>query len=267
MSDFVDFQQVSKQIPFKNLLDNLNIPYTEKGGELKGTVKGYKFIVSVKENIFFMIEDRTITGSVINFLAFITGSNLRDCAIKLRNDYLVEPKTPKREIPNLELSYCNYLSAYGISEEICREYEVGYVKQKSIMNGKIAFKCHDSEGNLTGYVGYDEKTEKWHFPLNFKRSLYNYHRIKDNTIYCYLCCNPFDALFLIGRGITNVVCLIGKSMTEAQEEELKAFHHVLLLHNEPDNIVLRLRHHCFVKAPLLIQPLRNYTAEEIMCFC
>ena len=47
MSEFVDFNEISREIPFKTLLDNLNIPYTEKNGELKGIVKDHKFIVLV----------------------------------------------------------------------------------------------------------------------------------------------------------------------------------------------------------------------------
>jgi hypothetical protein len=38
------------------------------------------------------------------------------------------------------LHYCKQLKDWGFSEEFCKKFQVGLVKQKSIMNGKIAFK-------------------------------------------------------------------------------------------------------------------------------
>lgn len=36
MTEFLDFNEISQRIPFANVLDYLNIPYTTKGKELRG---------------------------------------------------------------------------------------------------------------------------------------------------------------------------------------------------------------------------------------
>src|SRR5690606_41829952 len=68
---------------------------------------------------------------------------------------------PKREIPELELHYPDILASYSITEEMAKEYEVGLVKQKSIMSGKITFRVRDGLGQPIGYVGYQEKDGSW----------------------------------------------------------------------------------------------------------
>lgn len=264
-----DFKEISQSIKFQNLLDDINIAYTQKNGELKGTAGKFKFIVSIEKNLFLCPDDDKIKGSVINFLAQYMGIGLRDAALILQERFLKAPQEPKRELPNLNLFYCDYLEAYGINKEVATEYEVGFVKQKSIISGKIGFKCYDDNGEVIGYVSFNPKEEdpkkRWFFPQNFKRTLWNAHRATEFNK-AIVVCNPFDALILIQKGLKNTYCLIGKSMTASQEETLKKFNSVLLLHPEPDNLILRLHKHCFVKAPLLIQPIKDYSVEKIDSF-
>jgi hypothetical protein len=268
MSGFVDFNHISKSITFKQLFDNLNIPYSEKKEEMKGEYKNLKFIVNKEKNLFFCPNNDNAKGSVINFLAAITGSDLRTAAIDLQERFLHKAKEPERALPDLKLHYCDFLESYGISKETAQEYEVGLVKQKSIISGKIGFKCYDINGTTTGYVSFNPKEtgkSRWFFPQNFKRTLWNAQRA---TVFekAIVCCNPFDALVLLQKGFKNTYCLIGKSMTASQEEVLKLFKSILLLHPEPENIVLRLSKYSSVKAPLLIQPVKDYSVEIINGF-
>jgi len=59
---------------------------------------------------------------------------------RIKRQFLNEPTPPKREIPELELHYTEFLRQHSIGEELAKEYEVGLVKQRSIMSGKIAFR-------------------------------------------------------------------------------------------------------------------------------
>jgi hypothetical protein len=269
MSEFVDFKQISSRITFKQLFDNLNIPYSEKKSELKGEYKDLKFIVNTEKNLFLCTNNDNVKGSVINFLSAITGSDLRTAAIDLQDRFLHKPKEPERELPDLKLNCCDYLEAYGILQTTCAMYGVGLVKQKSIISGKIGFKCFDDDGKVIGYAAFNPKEvdikKKWFFPQNFKRTLWNFHRASDFEK-ALVVCNPFDALVLIQKGFANTFALLGKSMTESQENALKKFKTILLLHPEPENLVLRLSKHCSVKSPLLIQPVKDYSAEIINAF-
>jgi len=53
-------------------------------------------------------------------------------------------------------------------------------------------------------------------------------------------------------------------MTSEQEEELKTYRKILLLHKEPQNIVNRLSEASFIKAPILLKKIEEMTEEEIM---
>ena len=240
MSEFINFSEVSQKIPFKDLLDWLNIPYT---ATQNGELKGQGFIITTSKNLYFNPngEDK---GSVINFLAKQKGLDVRSAAQELKKNFLTEAKEPKRELPNLELHYCKFLEEKGISQEIAKEYEIGLVKQHSIIAGKIAFKTYDENGNHSGYVAYNFQKDEWFFPKGFKRTLYNAHRITDKEV--VLTISIWETLEYLKKGIPSV-SLIGKTMTDKQAEQLAKFINILVIHPEPDNILVRLARNSFVK--------------------
>lgn len=264
MPDYINFAELSNKIQFDNFLNWLNIPYTEKNGELKGEINDQKFIVNKSKNLFFSPANDSFKGSVINFYASLTNSNLRDAANKLIKEFLDTPKPPKREMPNLELHYTPLLtSMFNIPEHVAINHEVGLVKQKSIMSGRIAFKCYDENKEVAGYIGWHLAKKNWFFPQNFKRPLWNLHRLLDKTR-VILTADPFDALYLISLEFP-VLCLLGASMTEKQEELIvNNCKQVCVLHSNPDNIASRLFKKVFVKAPNLIKPIKDYSVEEIV---
>jgi hypothetical protein len=240
MSEFINFAEVSQKIPFKDLLDWLNIPYTAtQSGELKGE----GFIITTSKNLYFNPngEDK---GSVINFLARHKGLDVRSAAQELKKNFLTEAKAPKRELPNLVLHYCKFLEDKGISVEMAKEYEIGLVKQHSIIAGKIAFKTYDENGNHSGYVAYNFQKDEWFFPKGFKRTLYNAHRIIDKEV--VLTISIWETLEYLKKGIPSV-SLIGRTMTDKQAEQLAKFINILVIHPEPDNILVRLARNSFVK--------------------
>jgi hypothetical protein len=265
MAEFLDFNEICRNISIQSLLDYLNIPYTKKGSTLKCDYKGSLLVIDTNKNLFTNTKDKRISGGVINLFALINNKSLRDSASELKATFLKSEREPKRDLPNLELAYHPYLESLGISKESAELYEVGVVKSKSIFTGKIAIKTYDPYKNHTGYIAYDLKTKSWHFPQKFKRTLYNAHNICEPSI-TVLIPNPFDALYFMSKNLPWVTSLLGLSMTESQEESLKKYERIVLLHPEPDNIVLRLKHKCFIKAPILIKPLRDYSVEEIVSF-
>ena len=259
--EFLNFAEISKSIHFKDVLDWLNISYQKKNQELRGE----GFIISVEKNLFFTPNDESLKGSVINFVAYHKQMDLREAASLLKTHFLSNEKvvTHQREIPNLTLEYHDYLAKRLIDPTLAKEFEVGFVKQRSIMTGRIAFKIYDPLGHHNGYVGYKPEDSSWYFPKGSKRPLYNVFRLKD-TKSAIVTVDPFDALRIISLGMPQVVSLLANSMTAEQEEQLKKFKYILLFHAEPENIVNRLYSTCFIKAPLLVKPLQEMTNQELM---
>jgi|GEM_PF-1203872 len=257
--EFLNFAEISQAVQFRDLLDSLNITYIEKNGELKGD----GFIVNVSKNLFLMPKDDSVKGSPINFLAHYKGIELREAAIELKKKFLTKSKEPKRDIPNLMLEWDDYIKERGITHEIAKEYEIGLVKQRSIISGRIAFKIYDHEGKHSGYIGYKPVDNSWFYPKGFKRPLYNAFRLKD-TKSLVVTVDPFDGLRIASNGILQVASLLANSMTSEQEEQLKKFKYILLLHYEPINIVNRLFQTSFIKAPVLSKPLKEMSDQELM---
>jgi hypothetical protein len=260
-TEFLNFAEISKAVLFQNLLDELNIPYTKKNGELHGD----GFIINIDKNLFFMPKNDSVKGSPINFLAYYKNIELRKAAAELKKQFLLKEKEPKpkRDMPNLTLEWDPYLQERGITPEIATQYEVGYVKQRSIVAGRIAFKIYDQDSKHSGYVGYRIEDGNWFFPKGFKRPLYNAHRLQDAKL-VIVTVDPFDALRLVELGFKQVASLLANSMTAEQEEQLKKFKYILLFHNEPENIVKRLYSNSFVKAPVLSKHLKEMSDTELL---
>jgi DNA primase len=245
-NEYLNFKEISEKVSFIELFNYLNISYSQKSGELK-TNDG--IVVNVKKNLYFHTKDDSQKGSVINFLSFHKGVDLRSAAKELKDNFLNEETTPKKEIPELELHYTDYLKRYNISPELAKEYEVGLVKQRSIMSGKIAFRIRDIKSNPIGYIGLNLKDGSWFFPKGFKRPLYNTHRLTHSQM-IYLVINPFDALKIISFGFPHVGALLGKTLNDEQFQALKNFENtekIFLIHPEPENIIIRLSQIKFVR--------------------
>jgi DNA primase len=261
-NEYLNFKEISEKVSFIDLFNYLNISYSQKGEELK-TNDG--IVVNIKKNLYFNTKDKEQKGSVINFLASFKGIDLRSAAKELKDLFLNDEPESKKQIPELELHYTDYLNQYSISPELAKEYEVGLVKQRSIMSGKIAFRIRDINCNPIGYVGYNIKDNSWFFPKGFKRPLYNIHRVKDSNE-IIIVVNPFDALKIIGYGYLSVVALLGKTMNEEQVEQLSQVNNIekiIVVHPEAENILLRLSKRRYVKI-FPFSDLSVLSKEEIL---
>lgn len=245
-NEYLNFSEISSKVSFKELLDYLNISYSQKNNEIR-TNDG--IVINIKKNLYFNTKDSNQKGSVINFLSHYKNIDLRSAAKELKDNFLKEPTSPKREIPELELHYTDLLKNNFISQELAKEYEVGFVKQRSIMSGKIAFRVRDINANPIGYIGLNIKDGSWFYPKDFKRPLYNAHRLI-NAKEIFLVINPLDALKIIGFGYSSVGALLGRTINDQQMqilEELKSVERIILIHPEPENLILRISKIKFIK--------------------
>ena len=246
--ELLDFKSISNAVPFQTVLDHFNITYEEVEGQLKGD----GFVVSKEKNLYFNPkgEDK---GSIINFMAKHMDIGLREAAKEIKNHFLVEKKeTEEKKIPEYNLTNDHpFLKEKGITPELAKEFEMGYYSQRGIMAGKIAIKIRDKDGNKFGYIGRNIKDNgngKYFFFKGYKSvHIYNLYSVKGKS--CILTVSPFDVVKLHAGGHKNAIALISHSMTAEQEELLKQFDEILLLHPKPDNILRRLSRFAFIKAP------------------
>lgn len=261
-NEYLNFKEISEKVSFIELFNYLNISYSQKSGELR-TNDG--IVVNIKKNLYFNTKDGNQKGSVINFLANYKAIDLRCAAKELKDNFLSESSSPKKEIPELELHYNDYLNQYSISPELAKEYEVGLVKQQSIMSGKIAFRIRDFNGNPIGYIGLNIKDGSWFYPKGFKRPLYNVHRLTHSPT-IFLVINPLDALKIISFGFSHVGALLGKTLNDEQFQTIKELENVeklFLIHPEPENLINRLSHIKYVCCNATIK-INELSKEEFL---
>jgi hypothetical protein len=254
--EFLDFRALST-VPFKNLLDYLNVPYKETATELKGET----FIITKDKNLFFNPKGEG-RGSVINFLSIHRNISLREAAAEIKAKFFETPKEPPK-LPDYELDYAHpFLTEQGITPETAKLFEGGYCKH-GIMKGKIAFAIHDEKGNKVAYIGKNLKDDGWFFPKNFKSDyLYNLHRQKYPIV--ILTVSPLDVLKIHQQNIPAVVGLIAHSMSPRQQELLSTFKKILVIHKEPDNIALRLIRNSFVKVVNSVETLNEAAIRALL---
>lgn len=259
--EFLNFKDISSNITFEDVLNWLNISFQRTEKELRGD----GFIVSIEKNLFFCPENDEFKGSIINFVAHYKKLELREAASILKSQFLSNKTDvkPKRDMPNLTLEWDPYIEERGIKQEVAKEYEIGLVKQRSVVAGKIAFKIYNQLGKHVGYIGYKVEDGSWFFPKGFKRPLYNAHMVTD-TKSAIVTVDPFDALKIASIGFPQILCLLANSMTTEQEEQLKRFRYILLFHPKPENIINRLYTTSFIKAPWLSKPINEMSERELV---
>jgi hypothetical protein len=244
MSEALIFDEIAKQVTFKQLLDYYDIGYEEDNkGVLKfrTTNKEGKevFALAIPQgNYFFTKEGEKAGGNPIKFVQWFEGLDARPAASKIKNLF-ISPE--EKKLPEYEL-----FDHESIEEilSLRRHFDFGYCKS-GIMAGNIAFKCFDPDGNYYGYVGWHPKKHTWFFPKGFKRQIYNIE--KANSKDCILTTSPFEVMRVFLQGYTNVLGTMGKSLTEIQVEQLKRFDRILLLHPDPSPLVQRLAPNSFIR--------------------
>jgi len=148
--------------------------------------------------------------------------NLEPKPLKLKRDipFLVDP---------VESGGKNFSAA------TLEEFDVGYFGGNGMMKGRVCYPIHNRDGRIVAYCGRSLKKEtpeegKYKFPPKFRKSLelYNLHRaISDPETrevvlkHGLILVEGFnDVLKLWENGIKNVVALMGRELSQEQEEIL-----------------------------------------------
>lgn len=241
---YLNFKEVSEKLNWPEVLDWLNVSYEDKGKEIRTE----DIVISKQNKLFFYKKDGTEKGKalgIINYVADQKNIGLRKACEVLISVFLKEHKDPERAIPELSLHYTAEVKALGLTEETCQRYEIGMVKQRSIMAGKIAFKLYDDQ--FRGYIGKEVKKDGWFYPKGFRRNfLYNGHRISGD--YCIAVPDALACVRICQLGFPYTVATLGLAPTAEQVAEFARYRRILLIHPSPGNTLLRLSGKSFIKA-------------------
>ena len=124
-----------------------------------------------------------------------------------------------------------YLVTRGLTIPTIRTtFQLGYCT-RGLMRGRIAIPIHDEHGTLVAYAGRAVDDElavsrgRYRLPDGFRRSavLFNMHRAKAFADHGLIVVEGFFDCFKVHQfGFSNVVALMGSSLSEAQEQLLVA---------------------------------------------
>jgi DNA primase len=211
-----------------------------------------------------------VGGNVLDFVAAMEQCSVRDAAIKLQMWFLVPAaggshelvgKEPQAEISagkelkpqgvseknigagesesNKPLTFtlqnidCThpYLTERGVTEEIAKQFGVGFFPGKGSMQNRIVIPICNREGDLVAYAGrsIDGSEPRYKFPAGFHKSLelYNLHRVRGETS-VVLVEGFFDCMKVTQAGFP-CVALLGSTMSKSQEKLLQDFAHVVVM--------------------------------------
>jgi DNA primase len=221
------------------------------------------FIVQTDKNIWACQSSSCVAGrsgkkggNILDFVALMEHCSIRDAAIKLRDWFVVtnaNPQIKKGSDPtpvpiaktddegeNRPLTFSlqgldhthPYVRRRGITENIAKEFGVGFFSGRGSMSGRVVIPIHNENGELVAYAGraIDEGEPKYKLPTGFKKSavLFNLFRAAvDHTVIVVE--GFFDCVKVDQAGFQNVVALMGSSLSVRQEALLRTFSDVVLL--------------------------------------
>jgi DNA primase len=211
-----------------------------------------------------------VGGNVLDFVAAMEQCSVRDAAIKLQMWFLVPAAGGSHELvgkePHAETSAGKepepqrvpeknngagesesnkpltfklqnadgnhpYLRERGVTEEIAKQFGVGFFPGKGSMQNRIVIPIHNRDGELVAYAGrsIDGSEPRYKFPGGFHKSLelFNLHRVRGETS-IILVEGFFDCVNVTQAGYP-CVALMGSTMSKTQEEFLGDFGHVIVM--------------------------------------
>jgi len=260
----VDFGTLKNAVRMGAVLDHYGVKYrpvnatylradcplpTHTSKESKGS-----FAVNVEKNIWCCKSTscnetaKKKGGDVLDFVSLMEGSPVLEAAKKLLEWFpqngngnnpppIPEPKpepfAPKNKVLGFELkgiTYHPYLKARGISEELAKQFGVGFFPGKGSMSGRVVIPIRNEDGELVAYAGraIGNEEPKYKLPAGFYKGLvlFNRHAIKGESV--TLVEGFFGTLRVCEAGFPGVG-LMGSTFSEAQEKLLRSFKYITLL--------------------------------------
>lgn len=274
MSDnygFLNFAEISAAVEWKELLNHLNLTYTEDKDELKGqSGKGWNFIISLAKGQFFSPTNRSLRGGPVNFLQAVSGKGLREAAHYLKTTFMKPPATEVQEeekkVPAYVLDFEHpAVKALNLTPEDCERYECGYVKT-GMMKGRVSFLIRDLAGDPAGWIGYRQDAKiQWLFPSEkyyTHKHVWGLHRLEDRAP-AFLTASIPEAIHIDRFFPNQALALVSDKINEEQALILAMARSIVVLFPNPDYICTKLARRSFVLAPRIQKPVLQMSKDEL----
>lgn len=185
-----------------------------------------------------------IGGNVLDLVAVMERCSLREAGTRMAswfgNQISTNPAGP-RQLPREPLPEENnpplgfvlqkvdpwhaYLAQRGIHVPTAKTFAAGFYNGGGFLAGRIVIPIHDHAGCLVAYAGRSIAGEepKYRFPTGFRKSLllFNLHRaVQSGEKTAIVVEGFFDAMKVHQAGHTNVVALMGSSLSQRQSDLL-----------------------------------------------
>ena len=313
-SAFVDFKAVKAAVTMEQVLKHYDLldQFKQSGDSLSGPCPIHKgtnptqFRISVSKNIFNCFSECKQGGNVLDFIAWMERSSIRDAAVRLHEWFALSAEQSLAAPPSarhtateqsspvacetnkplqFQLSRLDqahpYLQGRGVTTDTAGYFGIGHHRGKGLMEGRVVIPIHDEHGFLVAYAGrsIDGTEPKYRFPARFRKSivLFNLHRAVGCGDSVIVVEGFFDAVNVHQAGLPCVVALMGCSLSLRQEELLHQHFREVVLFLDGDNagrragagIAQRLVSKVstrLVELPSGTQP-DMLSADQIRCFC
>jgi DNA primase len=224
------------------------------------------FRVSLSKNVFYCFSCQA-KGNVLDFVASMESCSVREAALHLQHwfgvagrmgsgltlasppsvwgnaekdekDELVRKKERGNPILGFRLRGVDgshaYLRQRGIERATAVEFGVGLYSGPGLMNGRIVIPVRNEHGGIVAYAGrgLGEQRPKYKPPAGFQkgRELFNLHRARTTGQKSVIVVEGyFDCMKVHQAGFSNVVGLMGCSLSPIQAHFLECFERVTLM--------------------------------------
>jgi DNA primase len=257
--DWIDFRQIKDQIPIEQVLGHYGVMLRPMGGELRGRCalpthtsqnSNNSFSVNREQNVWCCqsvscmdARDGRLGGTVLDFVAIMERCSVRDAAVRLRDWFGETDIHCNRRVKSLKLSRPDpdrplpfhlqgidhahrYLAERGVSTSTARAFGIGFYGGPGIMHGRVVIPIRNEKHDLLAYAGraINGEDPKYRFPSGFHKSqvLFNLNRAKQGPNGTVILVEGFfDVLKVFQAGHSNVVALMGSSLSEDQRHLLQ----------------------------------------------
>ena len=204
------------------------------------------FVVTLSKNLWHCFTRCRVGGDVIDLVRRLDGSGYHSTAVYLASLAETVPATTRGvadAIPfrpftaRLELDpAATFLAEKGISEDTGRAFEAGLYRGSGFLEGCVAVRLHDPEGQPLGYAGRALEPDrarpgKWRLPPRLpKRSIvFNFHRVRDGLERALVIVeDPWSVMRLAQIG-APAVALLGTALSSEQAALLASVRRILLM--------------------------------------
>ncbi len=255
-----DFKYLKEHVSIEQVLSHYGVKLRPAGpSNLRGRcplpthtsrVSAASFSVNLPRNVWscqsascIAARDGQIGGNVLDLVAVMERCSIREAGLRMVSWFGTQMSSAAPVVPwsseaataepNPPLTFAlhkidpwhPYLARRGIHAVTARTFGAGFYSGDGFLSGRIVIPIHDHANQLVAYAGRslaDEKP-KYRFPAGFHKSqvLFNFNRaIQSGEKNAIVVEGFFDTMKVHQAGHTNVVALMGSSLSQRQSDLL-----------------------------------------------